>query len=35
LAANDLAPLENDDMRMGDLLYVSGALGSSSAVLPG
>jgi hypothetical protein len=26
LAANDLPPLEDDDLRMGDLRYVSGAL---------
>jgi O-methyltransferase involved in polyketide biosynthesis len=26
LAANDLAPLQDDDMRMGDMLYISGVL---------
>jgi O-methyltransferase involved in polyketide biosynthesis len=26
LAANDLPPLKDDDMRMGDMLYISGAL---------
>jgi methyltransferase (TIGR00027 family) len=26
LAANDLAPLRDDDLRMGDVLYISGAL---------
>ena len=25
-AANDLAPLDDDDLRMGNVLYVSGAL---------
>jgi methyltransferase (TIGR00027 family) len=29
-AANDLPPLEDDDMRMGDMLYVSGALNKTT-----
>jgi O-methyltransferase involved in polyketide biosynthesis len=30
LAANDLPPLEDDDIRMGYLLYVSGALNNTT-----
>jgi hypothetical protein len=30
LAANDLPPLKDDDMRMGDMLYVSGALNKTA-----
>jgi hypothetical protein len=32
LAANDLPPLEDDDLRMGDLIYVSGALDKTTKV---
>ena len=28
--ANDLAPLQDDDMRMGDMLYVSGTLNKNA-----
>lgn len=30
LAANNLAPLEDDDLRMGDMLYVSGTLDNTT-----
>jgi methyltransferase (TIGR00027 family) len=30
LAANDLPPLEDDDIRMGDMLYVSGILNNTA-----
>jgi hypothetical protein len=29
-AANGLPPFEDDDVRMGDLLYVSGSLGKNN-----